>query len=103
MVGVTADRLPDIQRPALPPQLAAGARRLYFVLDYSGMRPGVTWTRVLYYEGVPMQGGAYFWGAQPDGRLIIFFGDGRGYPAGAYELRLYLGERLIDSATFRLE
>jgi hypothetical protein len=87
-MGVTAAGEPI--EPAL--QFPAGVQRLYFFFDYRRMDDGITWTRILYREGVPIQGGSYIWSLGEEGANFFFFGSDTGYSSGSYKIQLFLGE-----------
>jgi len=85
--GIAPDNTPVEQGV----QFAAGIQRLYFFVRYSDMESGVAWTRILYREGIPIQGQTYVWSQGDAGETFFFFGDDRGYPPGSYEVRLFIG------------
>jgi hypothetical protein len=84
--GVTPDDAP--LEPAT--EFAAGIERIYFFVRFDNMENGVTWTRVLLREGVPIQGQSYRWGLGESGESYFFFGDASGYPPGNYEARIFI-------------
>jgi hypothetical protein len=79
--------------PANPTrQFSAGVRRIYFFVEFSGMTPGMLWRRELWRDGVLVQRSDYLWGQTPAGQAYFFFGQAGGFAAGAYEIRLYVGQ-----------
>ncbi len=97
--AVTDDLMPVNPRATLE----AGIRRLYFWVSYAGMIDGVPWERLLVYEGVPLQGGAYLWSGGETGTALYFFGDSEGFAPGRYEIRLSLGGETVASSMVILE
>lgn len=88
------------QRPISPAEtFPAGVRRVYFFVRYTNMTDGIIWSRILYRDGVPVQGGTYTWTAGEDGEMFFFFGRADGYPPGNYEVRLFLG--IAEFSRFR--
>ncbi len=83
-------------------QFPANTKRVFFFFDYANMTPGVTWTRILYREGIPIQGQSYEWSLPSSGTGYFFFGSQDGYPAGNYEVRLFLGDSQISNLVFTL-
>lgn len=81
---------------------AAGLPRLYVFVAYEAMRNGMVWSRVLYREGVPVQGGDYIWTQGESGSSYFFFGREGGYPAGNYEIRLFLGADEVSRFAFEI-
>ncbi len=81
---------------------AAGLERIYLFFDYRDMDTGVVWSRVLYRDGQAVQGQAYLWSQDQDGTSYFFFGNHEGYPAGEYEVRLYLGETEASRFAFTI-
>lgn len=82
--------------------LRAGLRRVYLFIAFDRMENGVAWSRVLYRDGLPLQGDTLLWSLGATGSSSIFFGDEAGYPAGDYEARLYLGDREVSRYPFTL-
>ncbi len=82
---------------------AAGAKRLYFFIQFHDMTPGVTLTRVLYREGIPVQAQTSLWSMDAAGSSYFFFGSEAGYPVGAYEIKLFAGQTLLSTFAFRLQ
>lgn len=90
-----------LQSPA--GKLSAGATRIYFELTYEQMTSGAAWERVLLRGDEMVQGGAYVWTDPADGEAVYFFGASSGFPAGAYQIRIYLGGLLAAQYSFELE
>jgi hypothetical protein len=91
------------QDPTSPAkQFAAGIQRVYFFFDYRRMDDGIGWSRILYRDGVAIQGQNYLWSLGESGASYFFFGNDEGYPPGEYEVRLFLGEQPINQFTFSI-
>lgn len=92
--------------PEAPPQdtpvLPAGLTRIYVFISYRSMNDGAVWSRVLYRDGLPVQGQAYIWGQGASGRSLFFFGNDEGYAPGEYEARLYLGDEEVSRFAFTI-
>jgi hypothetical protein len=95
---ISSDQRPVNEADSFP----AGITRLYFFIAYQNMDNGVTWSRILYRDGVPIQGGAYVWTQGAEGESFFFFGREGGYPAGNYEMRLFLGESEVSRFEFTI-
>ncbi len=92
------------QTPVEPrAQFPAGIRRIYLFINYEQMDNGVGWSRVLYREGIPVQGQAYLWSLGEAGGSYFFFGHENGYAPGSYEVRLYLGDNEMSRFSFIIE
>jgi len=78
----------------------SGIKRIYLFLTYDQMDDGVTWSRVLYRDGQPIQGQSYLWSQGESGDSFFFFGDEEGYPPGMYEVRLFIGEEEVNRFEF---
>jgi hypothetical protein len=103
LVEVTAadDAISANQTPLQPRAVfAAGTDRLYFFISYRNMTDGAAWSRVLYRDGVPVQGQAYLWSMGAEGASFFFFGSADGYAPGSYEVRMFLGEREVSRFPF---
>ena len=95
------DTVTENQTPREPrAEFAAGITRIYLFISYERMDNGVAWSRVLYREGVPVQGQAYLWSLGEAGGSYFFFGNAAGYAAGSYEARLYLGDDEVSRFAF---
>ncbi len=82
----------------------AGFRRLYVFFRYYGMDSGVAWTRVLFRDGAPIQGGEYAWrSAAPNGETFCYFELPDGFGPGEYEVRFYIGLEQEDTIAFTVE
>lgn len=87
------------------PPFRAPVTRLYFAVRSENVQNGVLWRRELWHDGALMQAATFLWGMRSDGQAVFFFGQAEGFPAGSYEIRLYLGmsESPAARATFRIE
>lgn len=81
---------------------AAGIKRIYLFISYRDMRDMVVWSRVLYRDGLPIQGRSYFWTLGEEGSSFFFFGDENGYPPGDYEARLFLDDKEVSRFEFSI-
>jgi hypothetical protein len=96
LVAAASSVSPD-QQPIEPSkEFPAGIERIYLFFDYQRMDDGISWSRILFRDGVPIQGQSYIWSLGESGSSYFFFGSDEGYPAGQYEVRLYLGENEIS-------
>lgn len=96
--SVTADGTALNAGDAFP----VGIQRLYFFVGYENLENGLVWSRVLYREDIPVQGGEYSWSQGASGSSYFFFGRDDGYPAGNYEIRLFLGEEEVSRFAFTI-
>lgn len=96
---ISANLTPIQPRTAFP----AGVKRLYFFFVFRNMSNGAAWSRVLYRDGVPVQGQAYLWSQGSEGDSFFFFGSADGYEPGSYEVRLFLGETEVSRFPFVIE
>jgi len=103
-VAAADDAISANQTPLQPRSaFAAGVDRLYFFIIYRDMTDGAAWSRVLYRDGVPIQGQAYLWSLGAEGASFFFFGSADGYAPGSYEVRMFLGEREVSRFPFTVE
>ncbi|RMF50420.1 MAG: hypothetical protein D6749_10635 [Chloroflexota bacterium] len=87
------------------PPFESPVTRLYFAVRAENLQNGVLWRRELWHNGTLMQSASYLWGLRSEGQMLFFFGQAEGFPAGNYEIRLYLGmsDVIAARATFRIE
>lgn len=95
---LSADQTPIQARDRFEP----GIERIYLWYNYRDMDDGVVWSRVLYRDGVPVQGANYLWSLDSEGSHFFFFGNDDGYPPGSYEARLFIGENEVSRITFTI-
>ncbi len=72
----------------------------HFPLDDGSNVMKVAWTRILFREGVPIQGQSCRWSMGESGESYFFFGDSNGYPPGNYEARLFIGAEAVSRLSF---
>jgi hypothetical protein len=82
--------------------LGAGVKQIYVLFSFDGMDNGVVWSRVLYRDGLPVQGQSYLWALGEKGSSTFTWGNDDGYPAGQYEVRLFLDGQETARQTFRI-
>lgn len=99
-----ADQTLSLNQTPIEPKtvFSAGLKRVYLFINFQHMDNGVAWSRVLYREGVPVQGQSYLWSMGDTGTSFFFFGNDEGYASGDYEVRLYLGETEVNRFAFRV-
>jgi hypothetical protein len=84
--------------PISPTQVFSNTvRRIYAVFPFQGMRKGVPWTQVWYYNGMEFlrEEGVWEWGSQD--RSYVFI---KPVGAGTYRLELYVSTQLLASGEF---
>lgn len=82
-------------------QFEAGIERVYLFFRYDGLLPNASWAAVWYKDGQLLSGGAYLWESQrPTGEWYVYLTLEDGYPAGEYEVQVWLGSRLQIRARF---
>lgn len=104
-IQITAadDAVSSTQTPLQPrTTFNAGVKRIYLFMNYQAMDDGVAWTRVLYRDGVPVQGQAYLWSMGESGAGFFFFGSDDGYLPGSYEARIYLDDVEVSRFAFTI-
>jgi len=94
--GVTDDNKPKDPGTVFP----ASSLRVYAFFDYQNLSDGVLWTQVWYREGkeIGRESNLWEWGSY--GTAWIFLRPIGGYSRGEYEVRLYIGDELKQTATF---
>lgn len=96
--GVTLDGRPDQPETTFP----AGITRIFLFFSYRDLDNGLAWSRILYREGIPVQGQSYLWSGGETGSSFFFFGDQAGYLPGEYTVRLFLGDQEMSRLTFTI-
>lgn len=82
-------------------QFPVGIERIYLFFRYDGLLLNVPWTIAWYRNGELLSGGTRLWESrQPAGNWYQFMEFNEGYPAGKYEVQVWLGEQLRILALF---
>lgn len=77
-----------------------GTRRIYYWLEFANMADGVSWSQVMLYNGSVIRSESDAWGWGEEGEAHYYFGAQEGWPEGAYEIRFYVGDQLLTSASY---
>lgn len=101
---IAADQALSDNETPLDPRTTfdTGLQRFYLFISFRNMQNGVVWSRVLFRDGEPLQGGGYVWTLGADGSGYFFFGNTDGYEPGDYEVRLYLEDQEVTSFSFEV-
>jgi hypothetical protein len=99
---LTLDSISDSTIPSTSREFRAATRRIYLFISFEGMDNGVAWSRVLYRDETPIQANTLLWSLGASGSSYFFFGDDDGYPAGVYEVRLFVGDSEASRIGFSL-
>lgn len=94
--GVTEDNEPKDPGTVFP----AGIPQLYAFFDYRNLSNGVLWTQAWYREGKEIGSESSLWEWGSYGTAWIFLKPVGGYSRGEYEVRLYIGDELKQTAHF---
>jgi len=93
-----AAQITDRREPISPTTIFSDTvNRVYAVFPYSGMRNGVNWTQVWYFNGVEFSRGEGIWEWGSTDRSYVFT---QLVGAGDYRLELYVNDELLTSAEF---
>jgi len=89
-------------RPVDPgTQFEAGIERVNLFFRYDGLLPNASWAVIWYQNGELLSGGTFLWESQrPAGEWYVYLSLEDGYPAGEYEVQVWLGNRLQIRARF---
>lgn len=94
--GVTGDNEPE--GPGVV--FSSGIPELYAFFDYENLSDGVLWTQAWYREGKELGSESNLWEWGVYGTAWVFLKPVGGYTRGEYEVRLYIGDELKQTATF---
>jgi hypothetical protein len=97
--AISADLMPVNPGRRLP----AGSTRVYIFIAHEDLRNGVSWSQALIYNGRVIRASTERWSwGDEDGQGYYYFEAPAGWPAGSYEVQLYIGDRLAASQTYEL-
>jgi hypothetical protein len=94
--GVTDDNEPQDPGTVFPTDVS----QLYAFFDYQNLSDGVLWTQAWYRKGEEIGSESSLWEWGSYGTAWIFLKPVGGYPRGEYDVRLYIGDELKQTATF---
>jgi len=80
----------------------AGFKHIYLFVGFSQLSSGMLWRGALLWDGRVINHYARLWDTTASGTGYFFFNQPKGFQAGNYEIRLYLGQSLqpISTAAF---
>ncbi len=96
---------PDVDGNGLPvepsTEFPVGIERVYLFFRYNGLLPSIPWSIVWYRDGEFLNGGTRLWEPErPSGERHEFLEYGGGFPAGNYEVQVWLGDQLQIRVSF---
>jgi hypothetical protein len=94
--GVTEDNKPKDPGTVFSVRIS----QLYAFFDYQNLSDGVLWTQAWYREGKEIGSESNLWEWGSYGTAWIFLKPVGGYSRGEYEVRLYIGDELKQTASF---
>jgi len=94
--GVAEDNKPINPTTTFP----AGITMVYGIFNYEGLKDGLEWTYTWYRDGELEATRTEIWKSGEEGSAWVNLWNDAGLPSGNYELRLYLGDKLLQSGTF---
>lgn len=78
-------------------------KTLYALFDYNNWLPGVRWSNVWLYNGQPLLVETLLWDGSTGGcGYADFDNGGRPWPAGEWEVQIFIGDRWLDSTRFTI-
>ncbi len=93
-----ATQISDGRKPVSPTSVFSDTvNRVYAAFPYSGMRNGLTWTQIWYFNDVEFSRGEEIWEWGSADRSYVFTNP---VGAGDYRLELYVNDDLVASGAF---
>ena len=85
-------------------EFVTGTERIYLFFRYDGLLPNVPWSVVWYQDGDLLDSSTRLWEPErPVGERFEFFTYAGGFPAGEYEVQVWLGDELQVRASFTVD
>jgi len=81
---------------------SASDNYLYAFFEYHRMTNGVAWSHTWLKDNESIAHDSNLWSWGTDGRAYVFSAPYGGYTPGKYELRIYIGDKLVQSGTFEM-
>jgi hypothetical protein len=96
-----AAQITDRREPISPTTVFSDTlSRVYAAFPYRGMRNGLTWTQVWYFNGVEFNRGQAIWNWGSTDRSYVFT---QVVGTGTYRLELYVNDTLLTSGEFSVQ
>jgi len=83
-------------------QFPVSMPRFYIWLEYDNMADGVSWSRVLIRNGGVLRSESEAWDRAEKGVVYYYFDAPNGWPAGSYEVQIYIGDKVAASQKFEI-
>mgnify|MGYP001243231139 FL=1 len=96
--GISADLEPVNTGDVFP----AGTPRIYYWVEFENMANGMSWSRALLLDGRVVRTESEAWERGTEGVAYYWFDAQGGWPAGRYEVQFFIGEEMVDSATYEV-
>ncbi|NLH06453.1 MAG: hypothetical protein GX484_02500 [Chloroflexi bacterium] len=100
--GISSGLSPDLQPVNVGDVFPVGTPRIYFWVEFDNMVNGVSWSRALLLDGRVVRTESEAWERGEEGVAYYWFDAQGGWPTGRYEVQFFIGDKLVDSATYQV-
>lgn len=97
--GMTTERAPVDAGTKFP----VGTPKIYVFFEYANMANGLSWAPALLRNGAVVRTEPYLWEYGEKGTGYHQFPAQGGFPAGNYQIQLYIGEKMVAQGAFTVE
>lgn len=96
--GISAELTPVNSGQTFP----VGTPRIYYWIEFENMVNGMSWSRALLLNGRVVRTESEAWERGESGTAYYWFDAQGGWPMGAYEVQFFIGDDLVDTATYEV-
>ncbi len=102
ITAISTDISPALQPISPGDTFVAGVSRIYFFFAFTNMVDGASWSQVLLLNDSLIRSESELWEQGAEGNAYYWFGAQGGWPSGRYEIRFYVGDRLLAAQSYTL-
>ena len=100
-----AESVSEDDQPINPmTEFPTGVTRIFGVFEFQGMSDGWQWSAIFFRNGEEYASASWEWDHGVNGMTFadLYYPDGKALGSGDYELKLFVGDKLLQSGNFRI-
>lgn len=102
VTAISSGLSPELEPVNTGEVFPVGTPRIYYWIEFENMVDGMSWSRALLLDGRVVRTESEAWERGSEGVAYYWFDAQGGWPTGRYEVQFFLGEELVDSATYQV-
>lgn len=102
ITGISSGLSPELEPVNTGDVFPVGTPRIYYWVEFENMVNGMSWSRALLLDGRVVRTESEAWERGTEGVAYYWFDAQGGWPTGRYEVQFFLGDEMVDSATYQV-